>query len=73
MEPLTFAILAELGRQNRLDVLWFPRHQEADSAQESNLDTVGAFGSGPVEDVVVEVVKLVLGLVIPSLDKEGKA
>jgi hypothetical protein len=50
----------------------FPRHQEADPAQESNLDTVGAFWGGPIEDVVVEVVELVLALVVAGLDEEGE-
>lgn len=72
VEALALAVLAELGRQDRLDVLRLPRHQEAHPAQEGDLDAVGAFRRGPVEYRVVKVVELVDRLVVPGLDEEGE-
>jgi hypothetical protein len=59
VEPLSLSILTELSRQDGLDVLGLPRHQEADCPEEGDLNTVGAFGSSPVENVLVEVLELV--------------
>jgi hypothetical protein len=73
VEALPFAVLAELGRQYRLDVLGLPRHQEAQLAEKGDLDAVGAFRSGPVKEAVEEVVEFVLCLVVAGSKEEGES